>query len=97
MSKSNVKQRVKELLQHNVSWADNDNELIYTYWSFFSDNEDSRPFSKWFIENPKLCNHISRSRRKIEEQCPELRGKGYNKRHHILEPEFREKVKNNEL
>ena len=97
MSKSNVKQRVKELLQQDISLADNDNALIYDYFLTYVQHSMYYEFINWFVTNPKLCNHISRSRRKIEEQCPELRGKGYNKRHHILEPEFREKVKNDNL
>lgn len=94
MSKTNIKQRVKELLRQDISLADNDNKLIICYYRTHS-NENS--FLRWFPDNMKLCNTITRCRRIIEAECPELRGKGYNKRHNILEPEFREKVLSGEI
>ena len=73
---------VKRLLQKHPHLRDSDEKLMATVWF------------KHIGENKKLPSYesISRCRRKLQEEDPNLRGKEYNLRHKRTE-EIKEEVK----
>jgi hypothetical protein len=88
-----IKPRVKWLLQNHPHLRDDDNKLIANVWN----NEIHREATaiellKWFAEG-KLTSpdSITRVRRKLQEQNPNLRGVKYLKRSSLKE-EIRQNI-----
>ena len=80
-----TKDVVKQLLIDTPHLRDSDNKLIATYWFNELKEKNINPtkingleFMQMFA-NSKLTNikTIERMRRKLQEECPELRGKLY--------------------
>lgn len=87
--KGNVEERVKHLLIHRPILRDNDKALWLVYLNRFHDmrsrvEKSASPYIEFrtILLNPKtpMFESISRARRKIQENHPELRGKSYTKR-----------------
>lgn len=88
----NIKEKVKKLLIEYPPYRDDDQRLIATYYyrdlggKRVIDNmtafEFLQVFAKGKIPSP---DNITRVRRRLQEQHPELRGEKYNKRHSIEE------------
>jgi hypothetical protein len=83
----NNKDKVEYILKNNKRARDNDNYLVALFWYYenpkIMDNtitmhEFLRSFKNNMIVSPDI---ITRSRRKLQEFDPELRGENYNKRH----------------
>lgn len=77
----NVKQEVKTLLQKSKHLRDNDMELIAKVWAMEAGISESNPIlrklTSGVLSSPE---YITRSRRRIQEQTPSLRGKTYKAR-----------------
>ena len=94
-----IKDNIKLFLTKYESMRDNDNELTaYYYYKIIQTNGKEQnytamnflgDYSKGMYPSAEC---ITRCRRKIQEQHPELRGKNYTKRHD-LEQDFRTKIK----
>jgi len=83
-----TKEVVRELLTIKPYLRDNDNLLIAAYWwkelkvkEIDPNKLNGLEFMQMFANN-KLTNikTIERMRRKLQEECPELRGKAYELR-----------------
>ena len=78
-----VKQKVKRLLEKHVMYRDNDHKLIARVWydqlSDIGKTEVSAQVFLTFIAANRMANpeSIRRTRQKLQEQYPELRGKTY--------------------
>lgn len=83
--------QVKKILQGNKEGTNNQVFLIMAQMSGFKDGaaicnamwEDKLPFS---------FESVTRAIRKVREECPELRDKGYSKRVKKLEPKVRAEI-----
>ena len=93
----NTKDIVKELLTIKPHLRDSDNKLISSYWWRELKRKDIDPskingleFMKMFA-NSKLTNikTIERMRRKLQEECPELRGKLYTVRKGAIQKQWK--------
>jgi len=80
-----TKEEVRTLLENTPHLRDSDPKLIATYWLKELKRKNINPndmtgfeFMKLFADS-KLTNikTIERMRRKLQEECPELRGKIY--------------------
>ena len=92
-----TKEIVKKLLIEKSHLKDSDNKLIATFWFNELKNKNINPskitgldFMKLFAES-KLTNikTIERMRRKLQEECPELRGKLYKVRKENLQDKWK--------
>ena len=92
-----TKEVVKQLLIDKPHLRDSDNKLIATYW--FNELKEKQidpnkinglEFMQMFA-NSKLTNikTIERMRRKLQEECPELRGKLYIERKGNIQDQWR--------
>jgi len=90
-SLKNNKEKVKYILENNKKTRDNDNYLVALFWYYenpkIMDNtitihEFLRSFKNNMLVSPDI---ITRSRRKLQELNPLLRGENYNKRHKSAE------------
>ena len=91
------KDLVKELLIIKPHLRDNDSMLIAAYWwrelkkrSLDPNKMNGLEFMQMFANN-KLTNikTIERMRRKLQEECPELRGKIYNARKGVIQDQWK--------
>jgi hypothetical protein len=91
-----TKDKVRTLLQNVAGLRDNDNKLIANVWR---DDIETKGFDfedmsarelLYLLGNGQLAatESITRARRKVQEECKELRGSSYGKR-----KEHTEKVK----
>ena len=92
-----TKDVVKQLLIDKPHLRDSDNKLIATYWymemnqkKIDPNNINALEFMQMFA-NSKLTNikTIERMRRKLQEECPELRGKVYVARKGTIQDQWR--------
>ena len=92
-----TKDLVKELLIIKPHLRDNDSMLIAAYWwrdlkkrSLDPNKMNGLEFMQMFANN-KLTNikTIERMRRKLQEECPELRGKIYNARKGVIQDKWK--------
>ena len=92
-----TKEEVKALLIDKPHLRDSDPKLISTYWWLELKRKDIDPnkmtgleFMKMFADG-KLTNikTIERMRRKLQEECPELRGKLYVARKGTIQDQWR--------
>ena len=92
-----TKEVVKQLLIDTPHLRDSDNKLIATYWFNELKEKQINPnkingleFMQMFA-NSKLTNikTIERMRRKLQEECPELRGKLYVARKETIQDQWR--------
>ena len=92
-----TKEIVKKLLIEKPHLKDSDNKLIATYWFNELKKKNINPseitgldFMKLFAES-KLTNikTIERMRRKLQEECPELRGNLYKVRKETLQEQWK--------
>ena len=92
-----TKEVVKQLLIDKPHLRDSDPKLISTYWWLELKRKDIDPnkmtgfdFMKMFADG-KLTNikTIERMRRKLQEECPELRGKLYVARKGTIQDQWR--------
>jgi hypothetical protein len=92
-----TKEVVKQLLIDKPHLRDSDNKLIATYW--FNELKEKQidpnkinglEFMQMFASN-KLTNikTIERMRRKLQEECPELRGKAYELRKGTIQDQWK--------
>lgn len=92
-----TKDEVKQLLIDKPHLRDSDNKLIATYW--FNELKEKQidpnkinglEFMQMFANN-KLTNikTIERMRRKLQEECPELRGKLYKARKETIQDQWK--------
>ena len=86
MKSKNILEMVREILQRFPQSQDSDNDLLARIWyreflSFGVDRETATRFCKLLAEG-KLSHpqSISRTRQKIQEENPSLRGDTYNER-----------------
>lgn len=86
----NVKPIVRELLEKYPDLRDNDSKLVATlYYKNYGGREafEKKTAMEFLIDFSKgllpLPDHITRVRRKLQEQFPELRGSKYEERHKI--------------
>lgn len=96
-----IKNDVRELLIQYPEYRDSDSRLVAAfYYKKYGgrqtfDNLTAMEFLKHFAEGKfPLPDYITRVRRKLQEQCPELRGKAWADRHQ-LEDDTRQEI--NEL
>lgn len=78
-NRSNIKEKVREILAKNIHCRDNHNATIYQYFLKYC-RKDYPMFSDWFIHNVSVCNTIERHNRLLQEKHPELRGAKYKER-----------------
>tara|TARA_R100000963_G_C4626167_1_gene92371 strand:- start:237 stop:548 length:312 start_codon:yes stop_codon:yes gene_type:complete len=92
-----TKDEVKQLLIDNPHLRDSDQKLIATYWwnelkrkQIDPNKMNGLEFMQMFANN-KLTNikTIERMRRKLQEECPELRGKIYNARKGVIQDQWK--------
>ena len=79
---------VANILKNNLKSRDDDNELILNVWEYQSDSEaKTYSFLKTLLEDDILSTPetITRTRRKLQEKHPELRGELYEARHRAEE------------
>lgn len=89
-------QRVKDLLITNPKTRDNDNLLLSIIWQDDILNKKLHNTDFWhLLENGELTNFesVRRVRQKIQSECKELRGKRYDERNWLLEPQVKEEIK----
>ena len=93
----NIQDVVKDALIRYPKYRDDDNKLVaYIWWKHLKNNnipEDiiAMDFLQLYAKNElPQADAITRARRKIQEENPELRGQLYNERHQL-----KEEVKNN--
>lgn len=93
----NIQDVVKDALIRYPKYRDDDNKLVaYIWWKHLKNNnipEDiiAMDFLQLYAKNElPQADAITRARRKIQEENPELRGELYNERHQL-----KEEVKNN--
>lgn len=87
----NIKQIVKELLQQDVTYADDLKRLCWAVW----EKECENTFCNIsYVKYRQMSSEgtIDRAKRSIERFHPELRGLTYNIRKGIREPEVREQM-----
>jgi len=73
--------RVRGMLEKHPHLRDNDNALLSNIWWNDSDSESKEEFLKELSTGNLVApESITRARRKVQEQHPELRGKKYNER-----------------
>jgi len=96
-TKMKTKETVKELLTIKPHLRDSDNLLIAAYWWRELKQKNIDPnkingleFMQMFANN-KLTNikTIERMRRKLQEECPNLRGKAYRARKGIIQDQWK--------
>ena len=92
-----IKEEVKALLIDKPHLRDSDPKLISTYWWLELKRKDIDPnkmtgfeFMKMFADS-KLTNikTIERMRRKLQEECSELRGKLYKVRKEAIQDQWK--------
>ena len=92
-----TKEVVKQLLIDKPHLRDSDPKLIATYWWRELQRKNINPsemngleFMKMFADS-KLTNikTIERMRRKLQEECPELRGKLYKVRKEEIQDQWK--------
>ena len=92
-----TKEVVRELLTIKPHLRDNDSMLIAAYWWRELKRKEIDPnkmngleFMQMFANN-KLTNikTIERMRRKLQEECPNLRGKAYRARKGIIQDQWK--------
>ena len=93
----NIQDVVKDALIKHPRYRDDDNKLIaFIWWKHLKNNnipEDiiAMDFLQLYAKNElPQADAITRARRKVQEENPELRGQLYNERHQL-----KEEVKNN--
>lgn len=93
----NIQDVVKDALIRYPKYRDDDNKLVaYIWWKHLKKNnipEDiiAMDFLQLYAKNElPQADAITRARRKVQEENPELRGELYNERHQL-----KEEVKNN--
>jgi hypothetical protein len=93
----NIQDVVKDALIRYPKYRDDDNKLVaYIWWKNLKNNnipEDiiAMDFLQLYAKNElPQADAITRARRKVQEENPELRGELYNERHQL-----KEEVKNN--
>jgi hypothetical protein len=85
----NVSGIVKHLLTVDHRYRDSDNMLMSRIWNNEVERIGHNPktmtaydfFALYAAGRLSQSNIIERARRKIQEECPELRGKNWEKRH----------------
>lgn len=92
-----ISDTVKFVLQQVPDSRDNDRLLMFKVWKKENPALDSNPcvysFAKDFIAGSYSDpESIRRSRQKIQEQHPELRGRTYGNRKGVQEPEMRREM-----
>jgi hypothetical protein len=92
-----TKEEVRILLENKPHLRDSDNKLIATYWynelkkmAIDTNNISAMKFLKMFADSA-LTNvkTIERMRRKLQEECPELRGKMYKARKETIQDQWK--------
>ena len=92
-----TKETIKKLLENKPHLRDSDNRLICTYWFMELKRKEIDPnkingleFMQLYAES-KLTNTetIRRQRAKLQEECPELRGKVYEDRQGVIQNKWR--------
>jgi hypothetical protein len=95
-----TKEVVRELLTIKPHLRDNDSMLIAAYWWRELKGKEIDPnkmngleFMQMFANN-KLTNikTIERMRRKLQEECPELRGKAYELRKGTIQDKWKQEL-----
>tara|TARA_R100001530_G_scaffold133380_1_gene106695 strand:- start:1719 stop:2027 length:309 start_codon:yes stop_codon:yes gene_type:complete len=95
-----TKEIVRNLLENKPHLRDSDPKLISTYW--WMELKDKKinvneitgfEFMQMFADS-KLTNikTIERMRRKLQEECPELRGKVYNARKGKIQDQWKKEL-----
>lgn len=101
MNLKGVSSTVKNLLEADALARDNDQWLIARIWAIeiksrgLSTKEmTASQFLKMFATESVLSSpeSIRRSRQKLQEQNPNLRGKAYEERHTSAEPQVRQQI-----
>lgn len=98
--KLTIADRVKKLLIDKPHLRDSDNKLIASVW-YLELNKTKKVEDMTGMEVLKELAHgnlsssesIRRSRQKLQEELPELRGKTYKHRKEIEEPETRQEIR----
>lgn len=86
--KTDIKQTVIDLLNQYADFKDNDNQLVAWFWNLEMEKMGYPPTNTTTTKFLKLMafgkltssDTITRVRRLIQEENPELRGKKYNER-----------------
>ena len=92
-----AKQKVKKLLSNHQHFRDSDNKLIAAYWyneikgKGLNPNEMTGMDLLHYFADCKLTNPetIRRSRAKIQEENPNLRGNNYTARKGVIQKQWR--------
>jgi len=83
--------QVKKILQGNKEGTNNQVFLIMAQMSGCKDGT-AICTAMWEDELPFSFESVTRAIRKVREECPELRDKGYSKRVKNLEPQVRAEI-----
>lgn len=90
-----ITDRVKYLLQVHPDLRDDDNRLIANVWKYDCDykNMTGTDFLKAVATGSLTTTEsIRRTRQKLQEEYPHLRGKRWKHRQRVLEPMVRQEV-----
>lgn len=100
---NSIKSAVREVLENYPESRDNDRYLMMTIWAYESDltqgkrfrDTNFEDFVRGFVDGKYSDpESIRRSRQRIQEQHPHLRGEYYKHRQVELEPEMRKEMPN---
>ena len=86
---------VKQMLIKYPDLRDNDNRLLGKIWEFECFHKQIKPKNLFvMVRTNQLMSakSIFRSRRHLQKKYPELRGKMYNVRKQILEPQVKQEI-----
>ncbi len=96
------KEVIKDLLEKHPSLRDSDRGLITVVWHYelclkYPGDDWEGHTAIWFLKEfvNGSCSHpesIRRTRQKLQEEFPHLRGEAYHRRHQEMEPEVRQEV-----
>jgi len=98
MSSMKIIKTVEKILRDNPETRDNDRILILKVWNSQIAGLDQMAF--WGFADRYLkgsftdTESIRRTRQKLQELKPELRGKNFRLRHDVLAPDFKAELKN---
>lgn len=86
-----IKDTVKELLENNPHLRDDTVALVQTVWT--KEIEELGYPMLLLLHEVTNYETIARWSRKLQRENPRLRGEGWNRRQHVLEPKARKEFK----
>jgi hypothetical protein len=77
---TSVEENVKKLLLESCVYRDSDKRLLLAYWEKY-DHINTVNFYQWFLNEATDPETLRRSRQKLQQENPSLRGKAWDARH----------------